>query len=63
MKQSYKSDNEIMFRQGIPVSSFTGIVCEDTAHRAELIQKFQAQGIQEINGIPLAKFVKVGKTI
>ena len=63
MKQSYKSDNEIMFRQGIPVSSFTGIVCEDTAHRAELIQKFQAQGIQEINGIPLAKFVKVGNTI
>ena len=63
MKQSYRSDNEIMFRQGIPVSSFTGIVCEDTAKRAELIQKFQAEGITEINGKPLGQFIKVGKTI
>ena len=61
MKQSYRSDNEIMFRQGIPVSSFTGIVCEDTAKRAELIQKFQAEGITEINGKPLGQFIKVGK--
>ena len=31
--------------------------------RAELIQKFQAEGITEINGKPLGQFIKVGKTI
>ena len=63
MKQSYASDNEIMFRQGIPVSSFTGIVCETTGDRADLIAKFKAEGITKINGVPLAQFIKVGRKI
>jgi hypothetical protein len=62
MKNRYRSGNEVMFRQGIPTSSFTGILCQDTADRSELIKKFKAEGITEINGIPLAQFVKVGKT-
>lgn len=63
MKQHYESDNEIMFRQAIPTSSFTGIVCETAKDRAELIAKFQAEGVKEINGTPLEKFIKVGKTL
>lgn len=62
MTQSYKSSNEIMFRQGIPTSSFTEIVCESTGDRADLIAKFKAEGITEINGVPLSKFIKVGST-
>ena len=63
MKQKYREGNEIMFRQGIPLSSFSGIVCETTSDRAALLAEFQTEGITEINGVPLAQFVKVGKTI
>lgn len=63
MAQKYEEGNEIMFRQGIPASSFTGISCETDALKSELIQKFQAQGIQEINGVPLDQFIKVGTLI
>ena len=60
MKRSYESSNEIMFRHEIPTTSFTGIMCETPADRDTLIQAFQTEGITEINGTPLAKFIKVG---
>ena len=63
MKTSYERNNELMFRQGIPVSSFTVIECEDTGYRADLLAKFAAEGITEVNGIPLAQFIKVGSNI
>ena len=63
MKRNYQYGNEIMFRRGIPLSSFTGIKCETQAARTELIRKFKLQRITEINGVPLEKFIRVGATI
>lgn len=63
MNKSYQGGNEIMFRQMISSESFTGIVCETKADRAQLLQAFKAEGITEINGVPVAQFVKVGSTI
>lgn len=63
MKQSYRYGNEIMFRQAIPASSFTGIRCETQAARTELIRRFKVAHITEINGVPLNEFIKVGTLI
>ena len=63
MNRHYEDGNEIMFRHGIPISSFTGIVCEHASDRADLLAKFAAEGITEINGIPLAKFITIGSKI
>lgn len=63
MKQSYRYGNEIMFRQAIPTSSFTGIRCETQAARTELIRRFKVAHITEINGVPLDEFIKVGTLI
>lgn len=63
MKQSYRYGNEIMFRQAIPTSSFTGIRCETQAARTELIRRFKVAHITEINGVPLNEFIKVGTLI
>lgn len=63
MKQSYRSGNEIMFRQGIPTSSFIGIRCETQAARTELIRRFKLAHMTEINGVPLDQFIKVGTLI
>ena len=63
MKKHYRNGNEIMFRHAIPTESFTGIVCETAADRATLIKEFKAEGITEINGIPIATFIKVGGSL
>ena len=63
MNKSYQGGNEIMFRQIVSSQSFTGIVCESASDRASLLQAFKAEGITEINGVPIAQFVKVGSTI
>lgn len=63
MKQSYRTGNEIMFRHGIPTSSFIGIRCETQAARTELIRRFKLAHMTEINGIPLDQFIKVGTLI
>ena len=60
MKRKYRNSNEIMFRHVIPTESFTGIVCETPADRAALIKELQTEGINEINGTPIATFIKVG---
>lgn len=63
MKQNYRCGNEIMFRQGIPTSSFIGIRCETQAARTELIRRFKLAHMTEINGVPLDQFIKVGTMI
>lgn len=63
MSTSYRSGNEIMFRQGIAKESFTGISCQSSSLRAELLEKFKEAHITAVNGIPIEDFVKVGSTI
>lgn len=60
---SYMPDNEIMFRHGISSKSFLGISCETSALRQELLDKYRAAGVSEINGIPIDKFVQVAQKI
>ena len=63
MNKSYQSGNEVMFRHMIPSTSFTGVMCETKAERDALLQAFRAEGITEVNGIPIDKFVRVGTTV
>lgn len=63
MKRRYRNSNEIMFRHAIPMESFTEIVCESAADRATLLKEFKAEGIFEINGIPIATFIKVRSSL
>lgn len=63
MATSYRSGNEIMFRHGIAKESFTGISCQSSSLRAELLDKFKQAHITAVNGISIEDFVKVGSTI
>ena len=55
----YKEDNEIMFRQAVPVSSWTGIACQTMQNKSSLEDAFVNAGIKSINGIPVDKFIQV----
>ena len=55
----YKEDNEIMFRQAVPVSSWTGIACQTMQNKSSLEDAFVNEGIKSINGIPVDKFIQV----
>jgi hypothetical protein len=63
MTQQYRSSNEIMFRHGIPKEHFLGIACQDDYNRQCLIDKLQKAGINDVNGKPINKFIKVRKYI
>lgn len=59
----YYRNNEVMFRKGIPKSSFIGVAVDDEYQRQKLIQKLKEAGITEVNGIKIEKFIKVQKSI
>lgn len=63
MANGYRSGNEIMFRRGISKENFVGISCENAVMRQELIDKFKFKGIDEINGTPIDKFIKVSQIV
>ena len=67
MNKSWESDNEIMFRNGIRLQDWAGIDTDSQWKKDSLIAALQSEGITEINGIPLDKFIrvnnKVGKAI
>lgn len=63
MKKSYNGSNEIMFRHGISTEKFVGISCETQSARTRLLNAFHAQGITEVNGVPLEQFIQVTKEI
>lgn len=63
MQGKYRNGNEIMFRNGIRSEKFIGINCDTEYLRQELLQKFHAAGIMEINGIPVEDFVTVESVI
>ena len=55
----FSADNEVMFRQGVPTDMWQSIYCDTPTKRQSLIDKFKENGIMQINGIPVEKFVKV----
>lgn len=63
MVNNYHVGNEIMFRHGIPSSSFIGVRCQTQTDLDNLLQLFAREGITEVNGIPVNQFAKVGNSI
>ena len=58
--RSFKSGNEIMFRQGIPTESIQKIRCSGDYERDKLLKAFRDAGITSVNGISIEDFVEVG---
>lgn len=63
MVKSYDEDNEIMFRNGIRADKFIGINCDDESKRQYLLKTLHNEGIDDVNGVPIEKFVTVEDTI
>lgn len=59
MKRNWRSGNEIMFRNGIRSEEFIGINCDTPEKRQTLLDVFAKEGIKEVNGVPVEKFVTV----
>ena len=57
--RSISPSNEQMFKRGIPVEMFKAVVVDTIAQQEELIKKLSAEGVTEINGMPLADFILV----
>ena len=60
MESSFMGSNEIMFRNGIDSRYFTEIMCNSRQERQHLLSELRAQGIIDINGIDIEKFITVG---
>ena len=56
----FGSSNELMFRNGINSRYFTEIMCNSSQERQHLLSELRAQGIMDINGIDIEKFITVG---
>jgi len=63
MKDTYRIDNEIMFRRGIPKENFIAVTCDTEAARQRCIDALLNAGIKEVNGIDIYDFVKVQEEI
>lgn len=59
MSNYYSTNNEIMFRHGIRLEDWAGIDTGDASTKSQLIYELNQEGITEINGIPLDKFIRV----
>ena len=62
-KTRYNTNNEIIFRNGIKTDKFIGINCDTDSARQDLINAFHNEGIDEVNGVPIEKFVKVKEVV
>ena len=60
MESGFQGSNEIMFRNGIDSRYFTEIMCNSRQERQHLLSELRAQGIIDINGIDIEKFITVG---
>ena len=60
MESGFQGSNEIMFRNGIDSRYFTEIMCNSRQERQHLLSELHAQGIMDINGIDIEKFITVG---
>lgn len=62
-KTRYNTNNEIIFRNGIKTDKFIGINCDTDSARQDLINAFRREGIDEVNGVPIEKFIKVKEVV
>ena len=59
----YNSDNELMFRHGISVEDWLGIDCGSQTYKDRLVKAMKDEGINQINGTPVEKFIRVNTTV
>lgn len=56
-KNKPRYDNELMFRTGIPVKKIAAIACGTEKARQKLLAHLKKEGITNVNGQPIEKFV------
>lgn len=61
MNSYYNANNEIMFRHGIRLEDWAAIDTGNIQNKNRLIRELNKEGITEINGIPLDKFIRVNE--
>lgn len=59
----YHSGNEIMFRRGIDLKDWLGIDCATQYDKDKLLQAFRDEGITQINGVNIERFVRVNDIV
>lgn len=59
----YQGGNEMMFRHGIDIKDWLGIDCKTQTHKDRLIAALNSEGITQINGTPLAQFIRVNEIV
>jgi SPP1 gp7 family putative phage head morphogenesis protein len=57
MTSSPNGTNEVMATHGVPPSAFKKFIVPDPTYRNEVLVELRRQGINEINGVPVADFV------
>lgn len=61
--QRYQSDNELMFRHGIDIKDWIGIDCRYESDKDELLQALRDEGITQINGVNIERFIRVNNIV
>lgn len=56
---NHDTSNEINFEDGISQNDIAGVTVETQSEKKQLLEWLAADGIHEVNGIPLDKFVQV----
>ncbi len=61
LSQSYRDENEAMFRKSIPLDMLTEIRCDANYKRDNLLDMLRGKGITAINGKKIEDVIKVGR--
>jgi len=59
INKSYSTTNEVMFPVGNSPSYINYVVCETKPQRDAMIEYLEGQGLTEVNGKPIAEFVRI----
>jgi hypothetical protein len=57
--EAMQVSNEVVFDEGIAVRDIGGILAPNNFAREKMIDKFKAEGITELNGIPMEELIQV----
>lgn len=60
---TYNAGNEMMFRHGIDIKDWLGIDCKTQTFKDRLIDALKSEGITQINGTPVEKFIRVNSIV
>lgn len=61
--KKFHSGNEVMFRHGIDLKHWLGIDCGTQTSKDRLIAAFKAEGITQINGVNVERFIRVNDIV